>query len=109
MDPSEGLQYTNNDEAFYRTLLNEYAVSYQEKSEKIKETFSKEDWKEYGVYVHALKSTSKMIGAMELSELAAKLEAAANNSDIDTIKGKQDLMMKRYEVVAKAINLTASK
>ena len=109
VDPSEGLQYTNNDEAFYRTLLNEYAVSYQEKSEKIKETFSKEDWKEYGVYVHALKSTSKMIGAMELSELAAKLEAAANNSDIDTIKGKQDLMMKRYEAVAKAINLTASK
>ncbi len=109
VDPSEGLQYTNNDEAFYRTLLNEYAVSYQEKSEKIKESFSKEDWKEYGVYVHALKSTSKMIGAMELSELAAKLEAAANNSDIDTIKGKQDLMMKRYEAVAKAINLTASK
>ena len=109
VDPSEGLQYTNNDEEFYRTLLNEYAVSYQEKSEKIKETFFKEDWKEYGVYVHALKSTSKMIGAMELSELAAKLEAAANNSDIDTIKGKQDLMMKRYEAVAKAINLTASK
>ena len=109
VDPSEGLQYTNNDETFYRTLLNEYAVSYPEKSEKIKESFSAENWKEYGVYVHALKSTSKMIGAMELSELAAKLEEAAAKSDTDTIKGKQDLMMKRYEAVARAIKLTASK
>lgn len=109
VDPSEGLQYTNNDESFYRSLLIEYAVSYPEKTEKIKESFSAENWKEYGVYVHALKSTSKMIGAMELSELAAKLEEAAAKSDTDTIKGKQDLMMKRYEAVARAIKLTASK
>ena len=106
VDPSEGLQYTNNDETFYRSLLNEYAVSYPEKSEKIKESFSTENWKEYGVYVHALKSTSKMIGAMELSELAAKLEESAAKSDTETIKGKQDLMMKRYEAVARAIKLT---
>lgn len=109
VDPSEGLQYTNNDESFYRSLLIEYAVSYPEKTEKIKESFSAENWKEYGVYVHALKSTSKMIGAMELSDLAAKLEEAAAKSDTDTIKGKQDLMMKRYEAVARAIILTASK
>jgi hypothetical protein len=46
---------------------------------------------------------------MELSELAAKLEDAAGKSDTDTIKGKQDLMMKRYEAVARAIKLTESK
>ena len=109
VNPAEGLQYTNNDESFYRSMLNEYAVSYPEKSAKINEYFSKEDWNEYGVYVHALKSTSKMIGAMELSELALRLEEAAKNSDVDTIKGKHDLMMKRYEAVTKAINLTASK
>ena len=109
VDPSEGLQYTNNDESFYRSLLNEYAVSYPEKSEKIKGSFSAENWKEYGVYVHALKSTSKTIGAMELSELAAKLEEAAGKSDSDTIKSKNDLMMKRYEAVARAIKLTESK
>ena len=108
VDPSEGLQYTNNDESFYRSLLNEYAVSYPEKSEKIKGSFSAENWKEYGVYVHALKSTSKTIGAMELSELAAKLEEAAGKSDSDTIKSKNDLMMKRYEAVARAIKLTES-
>ncbi len=109
VNPAEGLQYTNDDESFYRSMLNEYAVSYPEKSAKINEYFSKEDWNEYGVYVHALKSTSKMIGAMELSELALRLEEAAKNSDVDTIKGKHDLMMKRYEAVTKAINLTASK
>ena len=69
----------------------------------------KGDWKEYGIYVHALKSTSKMIGAMELSELALRLEEAAKNNDVELIKGKHELMMKRYEAVTKAINITASK
>ena len=109
VNPSEGLKYTNNDEGFYLSMLNEYASSYEEKSGKINEYYSKEDWKEYGIYVHALKSTSKMIGAMELSELALRIEEAAKNSDAETIRGKHELMMKRYEAVTKAINLTASR
>ena len=109
VEPAEGLKYTNNDEDFYRSLLNEYSVSYPEKSGKIKECFEKENWNDYGVYVHALKSTSKMIGAMELSELALSMEEAAKNSDLDTIKRKHDLMMKRYEAVTKAIGLISKK
>ncbi len=109
VNPAEGLQYTNNDESFYRSMLNEYSSSYEEKTAKINEYFSKEDWKEYGIYVHALKSTSKMIGAMELSELALRLEEAAKINDVELIKGKHELMMKRYEAVTKAINITASK
>ncbi len=109
VNPSEGLRYTNNDEGFYLSMLNEYASSYEEKSGKINECFSKENWKEYGVYVHALKSTSKMIGAMELSELALRLEEAAKNSEAGIIKEKHELMMKRYEAVTRAINLTASR
>ena len=109
VNPAEGLQYTNNDESFYRSMLNEYSSSYEEKTAKINEYFSKEDWKEYGIYVHALQSTSKMIGAMELSELALRLEEAAKINDVELIKGKHELMMKRYEAVTKAINITASK
>ncbi|MBO4908654.1 MAG: response regulator [Lachnospiraceae bacterium] len=109
VNPAEGLKYTNNDESFYRSMLTEYASSYEEKSAKINEYFSKEDWEEYGIYVHALKSTSKMIGAVELSELALRLEEAAKNNDEGIIKGKHELMMKRYEAVTKAINITASK
>jgi hypothetical protein len=50
-----------------------------------------------------------MIGAMELSELALRLEEAAKINDVELIKGKHELMMKRYEAVTKAINITASK
>ncbi len=44
-----------------------------------------------------------MIGAQELSELAAAPEAAANAKDGDTIRRDHDAMMTKYEIVTGAI------
>ena len=38
------------------------------------------DWKNYTILVHALKSSARLIGAAELSALAADLEAAGNRA-----------------------------
>ncbi len=103
IDVSTGLQYCQNDENFYRVVLAEYANSADEKTENMQNSFYKEDWKNYAVYVHALKSTSKMIGAANLSQQAAKLEAAANEGDKKTIKAEHDSLMKKYEAVTEAI------
>ena len=43
--------------------------------------FFKEDWTNYTVEVHALKSSSKQIGAIALSDKAAALEKAGNARD----------------------------
>ena len=103
IDVSTGLRYCQNDENFYRVVLAEYANSADEKTENLQNSFDKEDWKNYAVYVHALKSTSKMIGAANLSQQAAKLEAAANEGDKKTIKAEHDSLMKKYEAVTEAI------
>ncbi|MBR5916865.1 MAG: response regulator, partial [Lachnospiraceae bacterium] len=103
IDKKVGVGYCNGDEEFYETLLSEYVSESNDKARLIKETYANKDWNNYGVYVHSLKSTSKMIGATELSEIAAELEAAAGKEDVATIDAKQDKMCSLYEDVLKEI------
>ena len=55
-----------------------------------------EDWTGYTIEVHALKNSSKQIGAIELSEKAADLEKAGNARDIATIHRDTDEMLEKY-------------
>ena len=103
IDKKVGLGYCNGDKEFYETLLSEYVSESKDKAHLIKETYENKDWNNYGIYVHSLKSTSKMIGATELSEIAAELEAAAGKEDVATIDAKQDKMCGLYEDVLKEI------
>ena len=98
-----GLHYCQNDEDFYRSVLAEYAHGEAEKAESLKKSFEEENWHDYAIYVHALKSTSKMIGASALSSKAARLESAANDGDSGTIRAEHDAMLREYKAVAEAI------
>ena len=75
----------------------------KDKARLIKETYENKDWDNYGIYVHSLKSTSKMIGAVNLSEIALSLEMAAGKEDTATIDASHDKMCKLYEDVVKEI------
>ena len=103
VDTGIGLKYCSNDKDFYRSMLSEYVRGRAEKEEGLKKSIKTKDMREYAVYVHAIKSSSKMIGASLLSEQAAKLEAAADNSDIDTVLDEHDLMMDRYISLTESI------
>ena len=101
IDVETGLSYCGEDLEIYQTILEAYIDEAKPKTENIISSYAAEDWKNYCVYVHALKSTSKTIGAMELSELAATLEAAAKSEDIDVIRKNHDMALQMYgEVVA---------
>ena len=103
IEPKAGLKYCQDDEALYRSLLAEYAYGEFEKSHNLQKSYDAENWHDYSIYVHALKSSSKMIGASALSLRAAKLEAAANAVDSGTIKTEHDMLMEEYEVVTAVI------
>ncbi len=62
-------------------------------------SFEKEDYPNYTVFVHALKSTSKMVGANTLSEKAKKLEQAGKDGKVDFIKKNHPDLMKNYDKV----------
>ena len=103
IETKTGLSYCQNDEAFYRAILAESAHEKEEKAARLSKNFEEENWHDYAIDAHSLKSTSKTIGAMTLAEKAAKLEKAANNEDAATIRAGHDKMMEEYEFVTKAI------
>ncbi|MBO4347022.1 MAG: response regulator [Lachnospiraceae bacterium] len=103
VEPDIGMQYCQNDENFYLSVLTEYANSKEEKADFLQKNYSSENWKDYSIYVHSLKSTSKLIGAIELSDIAAKLEAAANAGEGELIRMDHDTMMRKYDRVTRAL------
>ncbi len=72
-------------EKLFWAVLKDYYHALAKKIERIDEYEKKEQWKEYTIEVHALKSTSRQVGAMKLSERAKNLEDAGNRKDGDMI------------------------
>ncbi|MBQ3374032.1 MAG: response regulator [Oscillospiraceae bacterium] len=95
-----GLQYCQNDKELYLSILCEYVKCSGQRLKDLQRCFETSDWKNYAVLVHALKSTSKTIGAVPLSETAAELESAANREYAVIIQSMHDSMMQTYSSLA---------
>ena len=67
-------------------------------------SYEKEDYSNYTIFVHALKSTSKMIGAQNLSEMARKMEESGKAGEFDYIRENYDAMIAEYDAVVAEIN-----
>ena len=80
----------------YLEVLEIYANSISTSADEIERLYNAEDWKGYTTKVHALKSSSRIIGAIELSERAAQLEDAGNFENIDEIKQDTKPMLELY-------------
>ncbi|MDE6914404.1 MAG: response regulator [Lachnospiraceae bacterium] len=95
LDARAGASYFAGSEAIYREVLKSYALG--KLRDEIVEYYEKEDWKNYGVKVHALKTTSLNIGAVELSEFAKALENALRNGDTDFVRSQHENILKEYD------------
>ena len=103
IDTASGLNYCQNDEEFYRDLLAQFATEAAGKRSTIEKHFINKDLKNYEIFVHALKSTSKMIGCMGLSEKAKSLEFAAKENREDFIVSGHQSVMDEYKMISDSI------
>ena len=87
-----GIRNSGGEELF-NTVLSVFYGTIQESHDDICSYYDKEDWKNYTVKVHALKSTARLIGAEELAEEALALELAGKSNDIDKIKAGHESLM----------------
>lgn len=83
-------------EKVFQKILKEYYRLIPTKAASIQNHFDKADWANYTIEVHALKSSSKQIGAMQLSDMAAALEKAGKEGDIDYIKANSAAALEKY-------------
>ncbi len=95
LDLASGVEHCGSREA-YIDVLTVFANSIAGASKEIEGYFRGENWKNYTTKVHALKSTAKIIGAVELSERARRLEDAGNAGYVDEIRQDHRPLMELY-------------
>lgn len=98
-----GLQYCLDNTEFYEELLVKFASDADGKQEDIDRFFGQKDWENYGIMVHALKSTARMIGADDLSDQAKGLEDAAKSRDVEYIESHHENLLVKYQETAQLI------
>ncbi len=97
IDVSTGMQYSAENEMMFREFLKMFCDMKTERKQAIEEAYNKEDWDNYRILVHSLKSTSLSVGCCKLSEGARLLEMAAKENNISYIKDNHSKVMKLYD------------
>ncbi len=98
---ADGMRNCGGAEIYMDAARNFYDAI-EEKSADIEQFAATADWVNYTVLVHALKSSARLIGAGELSALAASLEAAGDKAKsgeadgISEIAEKTPLLLEQY-------------
>ena len=108
VDIVKGLSNCANDKEFYSSVLIEYLNSSFEKRKEMEDYLEKNDYENYGIGIHGLKSASATIGALNLSAHAAALERAAKSGDYEFVKNKHDEAMVEYDRILKKIQQTVT-
>ena len=83
----------------FEKIAAEYYVSGPDKMDDIMTAFEEKDWPNYTIRVHALKSSSRQIGATDLGRMAEELEMAGKTENIDVIMEKTDGVMSAFQYV----------
>ncbi|MCR5501496.1 MAG: DegV family EDD domain-containing protein [Lachnospiraceae bacterium] len=102
IDASVALRNSGSKEALL-SVLKIYYDSYETKSGEIQNFHESGDLKNYTIKVHALKSSSRLIGAVDLGNAAEKLEEAGNRSDTEYIGRNHQAMMEEYRRIREAL------
>lgn len=95
LDTDEAIRMLGSEKLLMEVLKDYYKVI-PKKAKLIHEYEQQEDWKNYTIEVHALKSASRQIGAIELSSLAADLEKAGNEKNAELIHQYTDSLLHQY-------------
>lgn len=79
-----------------RDVVAEFLTTIDPKADSIEKFASEGDYRNYTVAVHALKSSARLIGAMELSSMAAYLEECGNSVNVKEITQKTPELLELF-------------
>ena len=93
----------------YLTVLEGFHAAVSDKADEIESYLTNDDIKNYTIKVHALKSSARIIGAMELSEKARLLEEAGNENNTGYIKENTAELLSLYRSYEKILSSVSEK
>jgi FOG: CheY-like receiver len=103
IDEQAGLKNCGSEDG-YISVLSVFHQTAKNKADEIEMLLRQGDMDQFTIKVHALKSSARIIGAMGLSELAAKLEDAGKNKDKAFIDDNTDMLLEKYRSLNDALS-----
>ncbi len=103
VDTEKGMGYCLKDREMYIAVLEEYGKDGAAKMEELDRYYSGEEWDDFVIRIHSVKSSSLMIGAEKLSGTAKKLEEAAKEGDVSFVKENYPLFLPEYRALVETI------
>ena len=98
---NKGLEFCGGNAELYQQVLMDYVE--EDRSDDLHAFWLAEDWVNYRVQIHAIKSTSQTIGAMALYENALALEEAVKRGDYPFVKEHHESVLCEYRELIKKI------
>ncbi len=92
-----GLVYCGGKEALYYGILKEYAQRGVANYKDAELSYAAQDWKNYTIHVHGIKSSTLSIGGESISARAKKLEMAGKENAINYILENHDKLIRDYK------------
>ena len=100
---AQGMEYAVDSEEFYIETLEIYLEETSESAMLLREYLETGNMKDYEVIVHALKSNSRLVGAVSTSELALELEQQSKNGNLEFVQAHHEELMQRLELAKRYI------
>lgn len=99
---SDGITATGGRE-LYEQVTSDYVSTASDVESDLNRFIEQEDWHNYTIKVHSLKSASRLIGATELADMAESLEKSGNAQDTDTVREKTPKLIAELKTIVGAI------
>ena len=95
IDSESAIKNSGSEDAF-RAVLEIFFKSIPDKHAELENNYSSGDWENYTIKIHALKSSARLVGAMDLGDRAELLENAGKANDIPYINEHHASVMEDY-------------
>ncbi|MCR5235033.1 MAG: DegV family EDD domain-containing protein, partial [Lachnospiraceae bacterium] len=95
IDTETAIKNSGSESAF-KSVLKIFYDSIKDKHAELENCYLSGDWENYTIKIHALKSSARLVGAMELGDSAEKLEMAGKGDNIQYIRENHEFVMDEY-------------
>ena len=95
IDSATCMEYCGTRELFQEMILRFYKGINKEAAE-LESFLKEEDLENFRIKVHSLKSSSKLVGALELSAMAAELENLSSQKKLEAVKENAPALLSLY-------------
>lgn len=98
LDVKTAVLYCGGESSFL-TILTQFILKADETREELVRLYENQDWNNYVIKVHGLKSSMLSLGAKQLSDQAKELEYAGKAEKYDLIHNKMGALLAEYDRV----------